>query len=282
MSSHPRPSSSPIHSNLTVYSRFCSTSIIVCETERDRKENCFSTTLLTVYHQPPKAPIYKSSINPKKKNTEIYLNGTHSPPSSLCSSTTVWVRIHRWSASYELRLNGNLISWGYGSLIVSFKKAQKISLFIRIFGIEAIRHVRSFTCVRRFLRILSCAHNWITHIHLCLVPTLGRRCVQTLRVPWTLHRATELNEHGQDDVKIENVESKQTIKCNNIYSMILGTFGCRLEADADPSTGFGPAQLSPPPSSLVSLSSTFWTFLCWINSCTKSTFFVNCKLSRLT
>jgi hypothetical protein len=51
--------------------------------------------------------------------------------------------------------------------------------------------------------------------------------------------------------------NKQIWRSNNIYSMILGTLGCRLEADADPSSGFGPAQLSPPPSSLVSLSSTY-------------------------
>jgi hypothetical protein len=61
-----------------------------------------------------------------------------------------------------------------------------------------------------------------------------------------------------DDVKIDaELLSKQIKRCNNIYSMILGTLDCRLEADAGPSTGFGPAQLSPPPSSLVSLFSTF-------------------------
>lgn len=61
-----------------------------------------------------------------------------------------------------------------------------------------------------------------------------------------------------DDVKIEAQRlNKQITRCNNIYSMILGTLGCRLEADADPSSGFGPAQLLPPPSSLVSLFSAF-------------------------
>jgi len=61
-----------------------------------------------------------------------------------------------------------------------------------------------------------------------------------------------------DDVKIEaQFLNKQITRCNNIYSMILGTLGCRLEADADPSSGSGPAQLLPPPSSLVSLFSAF-------------------------
>lgn len=56
-------------------------------------------------------------------------------------------------------------------------------------------------------------------------------------------------------VKIAASVNRKSWK-NNIYSMILGS-DCRLAADADPSSGFGPAQLLPPPSSLVSLSSTF-------------------------
>lgn len=57
--------------------------------------------------------------------------------------------------------------------------------------------------------------------------------------------------------------------------MILGS-DCRLAADADPSSDFGPAQLLPPPSSWVSLFSTFFFFLTFIVNCRKKK-----KLSRL-
>lgn len=75
--------------------------------------------------------------------------------------------------------------------------------------------------------------------------------------------------------------------------MILETLDCRLEADADPSSGTEPAQLSPPPSSLVSLFSTFlkdstvdsilahkklFSSSCWL--LLLLIFFVNCNFWR--
>lgn len=123
------------------------------------------------------------------------------------------------------------------------------------------------------MRISSCAHNWITHIPLLVVVVVQRKS------SLNPHRktATTTTICIMDDVKIEreeadSLQSKQTVRCNNIYSMILETLGCRLEADAGPSIGFGPAQLSPPPSSLVSLSSTF-SVPCRNDSCTIIFFF---------
>lgn len=76
----------------------------------------------------------------------------------------------KW-AHQNLRRNGNLISWGYGSLnVANEKKNTKISLLILFWNwghqTSSERFIHSH--VYKFLRILSCAHNWITHIFLSL------------------------------------------------------------------------------------------------------------------
>lgn len=134
----------------------------------------------------------------------------------------------------------------------------KISLFIHEISVE-LRPSDMYTLVCEpsqptFLRILSCAHNWITHIQARSISLLPLHESKEVADP---REGKRRPERWMNDVKIEALRSKQTIRCNNIYSMILERPGCRLEADADPSSGFGPARLSPPPSSLVSLSSTF-------------------------
>lgn len=61
-------------------------------------------------------------------------------------------------AHQKLRLNGNLISWGYGSLVAS-KKTRKFPFYFLNWGHQTEEHTITFACVQ----ILQCAHNWITY-----------------------------------------------------------------------------------------------------------------------
>lgn len=86
----------------------------ICGTDRDGKENCFPQPARSLSSLPPRHPPIGFGLNELRLESVL----TKSHPQGCCRRCFHYSdeRTSRArSASHKLRLNGNLISWGYGS-----------------------------------------------------------------------------------------------------------------------------------------------------------------------